>query len=98
MTNKTILSNFKGSEKTKALVQEQLRSRWGDELADSFDPLRHVMTYKKWLEAGRFVKKNERALRSFVIVESKDSDGSVKKYRRPCFLFHINQTEEKAEA
>jgi|GEM_PF-502857 len=93
------LTNYQGSEITKAMVEEQIKERWGEEVAKQYDPFHNVRSYRAWTELGRCVKKNEHALKSMTIVEKKDKQGKIlKTYRRPVFLFHILQTEEVAKS
>lgn len=93
---KTILeaTPYTGSEVTKAILEEQIKERWGESELKNFDPYHNARTYKSWIQAGFKVRKNEKALKSITYVETKDADGNVlKKYKRPVFLFYYRSVE-----
>jgi len=53
------------------------------------------MTIKQWNENGYRVKKGEKALKSFIVVERKDKKGEVvKRYPKRINLFYSKQVEE----
>ena len=82
-------SPYRGSEKTYEMVKEQIRERWGDELADEFDPYTDAMPAVSWMAYGYRIRNGERALKSITIVEQKNEAGEVvKKIRRTVNLFH----------
>lgn len=88
-------TNFSGSEVTRKMVEEQIRERYGDKVADEYDPLTNVRTFKNWKEVGHHVKKGEKAIRSITFVDVKDPQGNtVKKYPKTVFLFHYRQVEK----
>jgi len=89
------ISNYRGSEKTAQLIADQIKERWGESELKNYDPLRSALTFKTWLGLGFVPKKNERALKSFVVAEVKDSDDKViKTIIRPVFLFYYRQVTE----
>ncbi len=85
-------SNYQGSEATKAMVADQIRERWGEKEASSFDPYHDCMTATAWFAAGFKIKKGEKALRSITFLESEDNEGNIhRKIRRGVSLFHKRQ-------
>jgi len=89
-----ILSNYKGSETTRKKVEDQIRQRYGNEAAESYDPLRNCLTFNLWRKAGYRVKKGEKALQSITIVEKKDKAGKiVQRYPKKICLFFKSQVE-----
>ena len=90
-----LVSPYRGSEKTYELVREQLRERYGDECADSFDPRCDAMPFACWANYGYRVKPKERALRSVTIVEMKNDRGEVQmRIPRTVLLFHKSQVQK----
>lgn len=84
-----VLSPYRGSEKTKEMVREQVRERWGDECADNFDPRVDAMPAVSWASYGFRIQKGEKALKSVTFLEVKDSRGKVTRtIRRVVNLFH----------
>ncbi len=68
---------------------------FGEEDANNYDPKSNCLTYNRWLEMGYQVKKGEKALQSFIIIERKDKDGTtVRKYPKRVHLFYIKQVEQ----
>lgn len=89
-----VISNYSGSEATKTAVSLEIEKRWGKNEVAKYDPYKNALTFRKWLSLGYRVRKNERAIRSFAIVEAKDENGKVtQRIKRPCFLFYYRQVE-----
>lgn len=87
-------NGYKGSEKTFKMVRDQIRERFGDEAADSYDPSRSARTFKNWIKNGYRVKKGEKALQSITMIDRKDSSGKViESYPKRVFLFFQSQVE-----
>ena len=85
-------SNYQGSEKTLAMVKEQVKERWGIRAANSFDPYHDAMTATAWFAAGFKIKRGEKALRSITFIETEDDSGNLHhKVRRGVNLFHKRQ-------
>ncbi len=94
MENK-LVSTWKGSVITSDLVRKQIFDRFGEEDANNYDPKSNCLTYNRWLEMGYQVRKGEKALKSFIIIEKKDKDGkTVRKYPKRVNLFYIKQVEQ----
>lgn len=89
-------TNYTGSEATKDAVREEIARRWGLEEADRYDPYSNARTYSQWAALGNYrVRKGEKAIRSFTLIEKKDESGKViKRYKRTCLLFYIKQVEK----
>lgn len=84
-----IKSPWKGSPVTAELLREQLRAKYNDEVADSFDASKDAMPFASWLSYGYRVRKGEKALKSVTYVDVEDDDGKIdKKIRRNVNLFH----------
>lgn len=92
-----LVSPWRGSEQTAEHVREQIRERYGDDIADEYDPARDAMPLLSWAAYGFRVRKGEKALRSISYVEVKNDKGEVeKKIRRAVNLFHRKQVEKVA--
>ena len=82
-------SPYRGSEKTCEMVREQIRERWGNELADEFDPYHDAMPAVSWMAYGYRIRKGEKSLQSVTFVEKTNEAGEiVSKIRRTVNLFH----------
>jgi len=85
---------FSGSEMSRAMISEQIKARWGESELKNYDPFHNARTFQSWLKLGFKVRKGEKALRSITFVETKDSEGILKRYRRPVFIFYYRQVEK----
>lgn len=90
------LSAYTGSEKTYALVAQQIEKKWGKKEVANYDPYRNTLTFARWLSLGYRVKPGEKALVSNTVVEEKDESGQPTKKRIPrkVFLFYEKQVEK----
>jgi len=87
-----LASPYRGSEKTYEMVKEQIRERWGDEVAEDFDPYHDAMPLVSWTAYGYRVRKGEKALKSVTLFEVKNEKGEVvRKIQRSINLFHHSQ-------
>ena len=87
-------TTYKGSEETRSLVYDEIARRWGEDEAENYDPLYNCRTFAQWLAVNRRVKKGEKAIRSYTILEQRNEKGEVvKRYKRTVLLFYIKQTE-----
>lgn len=94
--NKKITSNWTGSETTETLVRKQIANRWGSEEAERYDPKINCLTIGQWNRIGCRVKKGEKALKSYIVIEKKDEKGEViKKYPKQINLFYVKQIEQE---
>jgi len=83
---------FKGSEKTYEDVREQIRKRFGDEVAEEYDPYTDCMPFSFWSKGGYRIKPGSKAFKSVTFVEVKNEKGEVeRKVRRIVNLFHRKQ-------
>ncbi len=90
-----VKSNWTGSETTSNLVRKQIANRFGAEEAEKYNPQQNCFTFKQWSENGYKVKKGEKAIKSFIVVEKKNEKGEVTdKYPRNINLFYIKQVEK----
>ena len=93
----TVKSNWTGSESTLNLVKKQIVEHWGEDEANRYNPKENCLTFKGWLKNGYIVKKGEKALKSFVIVEKKDKETGkvIEKTPKSINLFYELQVEPK---
>jgi hypothetical protein len=94
---------WRGSEKTAAMVKDEIARRWGNEEAEKYDPRKNCFTYRTWQQKGYQVKKGEKAIRSQTLVEvtdpdAKDATKAVAKYPKTVFLFYYKQVEARKAA
>lgn len=96
MTTK-VQSDWTGSENTFNLVQKQIAARWGEEEAGRYNPKENCLTFKKWLANGYVVRKGEKAIKSFVMVEKKDKETGeiIERRAKTINLFYEKQVEPK---
>jgi len=91
------ISNFSGSEKTRSIVEEEIVKRWGRGELRNYDPLRSTLTAKSWIMKFNMIpKKGEKAIRSFVVLETRDPKDPTKIVKRikSVYLFHYRQVTE----
>lgn len=91
----SVKSNWTGSENTSDLVRKQIAERWGEDEAKRYNPFVNCFTFNGWLKNGYVVRKDEKAIRSFIIVEKKDKKSGAVVERRPktIYLFFDVQVE-----
>lgn len=93
--DKKITSNWTGSEITESLVRKQIFARWGTEEAERYNPKSNCLTIKQWNICGFRVKKGEKSLKSYVVIEKKDKAGQiVETYPKQINLFYEKQVEQ----
>jgi len=90
------LSGYMGSEKTRALVEEEIVKRWGKSELKNYDPKRSALTFKNWIQLGMVPRKNEKAIRSFIVTEMRDKKDPTKIIKRikSIYLFYYLQCQE----
>lgn len=90
-----ISTPWRGSEKTYEMVREQIRERWGDQVAEEFDPGSDAAPLTTWASYGYRIKAGSKALKSVTYVEVKNDKGEVeKKIRRVINIFHRKQVQK----
>lgn len=87
------LAAWKGSEKTFAMVAEQIAERWGEEEAENYNPDTNCFTFNRWISEGYCVRKGEKALKSITYIVTEDEAGEKKKFPRTVCLFYYKQVE-----
>lgn len=94
----SVKSNWTGSESTSDLVRKQIAERWGEDEAKRYNPFVNCFTFNGWLKNGYVVRKDEKAIRSFIIIEKKDRKTGAVVERRPktIYLFYEKQVEAQA--
>lgn len=95
----SVKSNWTGSENTSDLVRKQIAERWGEDEAKRYNPFVNCFTFNGWLKNGYVVKKDEKAIRSFIIVEKKDKKTGAVVEKRPktIYLFFDVQVEPQQD-
>lgn len=89
----SITSNYQGSEKTREMVQEQIKRIYGEQEIKNYDPFK-TFTFAGWLHLGYRPKKGSKALKSITFVERKNEKGEViSKYPRTINLFYYRSVE-----
>ena len=90
------ISNWTGSEKTKSIVEAEIVKRWGRVELKNYDPKRSALTFKNWIMLGMVPRKNEKAIRSFIVTEAKDKKDPTKVVKRikSIYLFYYRQVQE----
>ncbi len=88
-------TNFMGSQRNYDSVKQQLLERYGEEIADEYDPFVNCRTYNDWKKNNYLVNRGARSFKAVVVVEKKDKDGQViKKYPKTICLFFRNQVHK----
>ncbi len=93
-------AQWRGSDKTADLVRKQIAQRWGEEEAKKYDPAKNCFTFRTWWALGYVVKKGERALKSYTLLEEMmtDEDGKqqvVDRHIKRVHLFYYLQVEKR---
>ena len=87
-----LVSPYRGGERSYEDVKAQLRKRYGDEVAEEYDPKTDCMPFVFWARGGYRIKPGSKAFKSVTFVEVKNDKGEVeKKVRRIVNLFHRRQ-------
>ena len=90
----SIVSTYKGSTKTKEMVEEQIPKLYGDSEVKNYNPYKNALTFASWLHLGYRPKKGSKALKSITYVEKKDDKGNIiNKYPRKINLFYYRSVE-----
>lgn len=90
-----LISTWTGSEVTSKLVRKQILDRFGQAEANNYDPKSNCLSFNQWLKVGYQVKKGEKAIKSFIVIEQKDAKGVViRKYPKTINLFYTCQVEK----
>lgn len=91
-----IKTRYTGAEKSFKEVKDQIRERFGSQLAEEYDPYTNCMTLKQWEEFGYRVRPGEKSLRSTIIIEKKNKQGEVVgTYPKTIHLFYYPQVKLK---
>lgn len=93
-----IKSNWSGSTTTSELVRKQITTRWGEDEAKKYDPESNCLTYKNWLKYGYKVKRGEKAIKSFIVIEEQDKEKKmISRHPVNINLFYVKQVEKIEE-
>jgi len=94
LENGPVVSTYQGSEKTKQMVEDQIKEIWGESEVKNYNPYKNALTFASWLRLGYRPKKGSKALQSITYVEKKDAEGNViEKYPRKINLFYYRSVE-----
>ncbi len=94
LEDNSIVSNYQGSEKTKEMVEEQIKKIWGASEVKNYNPYKNALTFASWIKLGYRPKKGSKALKSITLVERKDAQGNIiSKYPRTINLFYYRSVE-----
>ncbi len=93
-------AHWRGSDKTADMVRKQITDRWGEAEAKKYDPKTNCFTFQTWWAMGYVVKKGEKALRSYTVLEENvtDEDGReqvIEKHMKNVYLFYYLQVERR---
>ncbi len=90
-----VMSKWTGSPNTSTLVRNQIIERWGEEEAKRYDPRKNCLTFSAWKENGCTVKKGEKGIKSFIVVEKKNKETGevVARHLKTIYLFYEKQVE-----
>ena len=87
-----LVSPYREGKKSYEDVKEQLRQRYGDEVAEEYDPHTDCMPFAFWARGGYRIKPGSKAFKSVTFVEVLNEKGEVeRKIRRIVNLFHKKQ-------
>jgi hypothetical protein len=90
-----VVSPYTGSAMTYNMIVAQIKERYGDKEAKTYNPYTNALTFAKWVSLGYRIKPNEKALRSITFVEVKDANGNItKRIKHKVFLFYYKQVEK----
>ncbi len=94
------VAHWRGSVKTEDIVRKQIAQRWGDEEAKKYDPAKNCFTFRTWWTLGYVVKKGEKALRSYTLLEETTTDENgkeqvVDRHIKRVHLFYYLQVEKR---
>ena len=89
------MSKWTGSPNTSNLVRNQIAERWGAEEANRYDPKTNCLTFVGWQKNGYTVRRGEKAIKSFIVVEEKDKQTGevIAKHLKSINLFYEKQVQ-----
>lgn len=87
------VSNWQNSSKTREMVAEQIKDRWGEAELANYNPETSALPFSRWVSLGFRPKRGSRSLKSVTIIEKKDDKGNITKYPRTVHLFYYRQLE-----
>jgi len=88
---------YMGSERTAKMVRDQIAKRWGEEVAEEYDPETNCMSYREWEKRGYAVMKGQKSIKTPTQIEMTDEKGETHKITRTVHLFFKNQVHEMSE-
>ena len=90
--SEALVSPYREGKRSYEDVKEQLRQRFGDKVAEEYDPHTDCMPFAFWARGGYRIKPGSKAFKSITFVEVKNDKGEIeKKIRRVVNLFHKKQ-------
>src|SRR5512135_882727 len=93
-------ASWQGSDKTAEIVRKQIAERWGEAEAEKYDPKTNCFTFRTWWQLGYVVKKGEKALKTYTLLDEKITDENgkeqeIKKHIKKAHLFYYKQVEKR---
>lgn len=96
---------WQGSNRTAALVSEEISKRWGEEAAKQYNPRVNCFTLKTWNKKGYRVKKGEHGIKSITYLkvaktliegegaEAEEGKQTIESHPKVIYLFWKDQVE-----
>ncbi|MBL7058661.1 hypothetical protein ISS03_04960 [Patescibacteria group bacterium] len=85
-------AKWTNSEKSYNLVISQIKERWGEDEVERHNPKRSCFTFAKWLKHGYVVKKGEKAIQTYSVLDIQDEDEKIiSTVQIPVNLFYRKQ-------
>lgn len=85
-------AKWTNSEKSYNLVTSQIVERWGEDALERHNPKTSCYTFSKWLKHGYTIRKGEKAIKSYSVMDICDENEKViATISIPVNLFHRKQ-------
>ena len=89
----SIVSGYKGSEKTREMVEKQIRQIYGEKEVKHYNPYK-TFTFAKWKNLGYCPVKGSKALQTVAYLEKKNAKGEIiNTYPKKINLFYYKAVE-----
>ncbi len=70
-------AKWTNSETSYNLVVSQIKKKWGKDEVTLHNPKRSCFTFSKWLKHGYMVKKGQKAIRTYSVMDITNEDEQV---------------------
>ena len=89
---RTTYARWTSSEKSYNEVVSQIIERWGEDALERHNPKTSCYTFPKWLKHGYTVRKGEKAIKSYSVMDIQDENEKIiATISIPVNLFHRKQ-------